>query len=65
MILFGGVPQGLALGHTPFKCRKFLWRDHAEGVFNECVRDHIVVRIHPSLLPWLRQCSVTADKAGV
>ena len=47
MILFGGVPQGLALGHTPFKCRKFLWRDHAGGVFNECVRGHIVVAHTP------------------
>lgn len=47
MILFGGVPQGLALGHKPFKCRKFLWRDHTEGVFNECVRGHIVVAHTP------------------
>lgn len=37
MILFGGVPQGLALGHTPFKCCKFLWRDHArECLMNVC-----------------------------
>lgn len=39
MILFGGVPQGLALGHTPFKyLLNFYGTRHLVGcLMNVCV----------------------------